>query len=160
MRAGVCGFTLSLVLAHVCRASGETALVATPLQFFRLALLFLATADFRGQFYCLGREAGTPKTPIPKDVNALLEAAVFERNDAAHEAASTPSFTSWGGGVRGADSEVGGQELCVGLVEDACLFDSDEKTFNILWRTQLHIKVKHRPLDLGFHEAQFESFQG
>ncbi|CDJ36221.1 uncharacterized protein EMH_0041240 [Eimeria mitis] len=138
-----CGFTLSLILAHVCLASGDVARVAAPVQLFRLALSFLGGADFRSRFYCMGEDAGRLKPSLPEEANARLEAAVAARNDAA-DAVAAPLP---GAGAAAEDAEKathmpqwGRQELCVGLVEDAYLFDSEEKTFNILWRSQLHIQ--------------------
>lgn len=143
--SGVCGFTLSLVLAHVCRAHADVARNAAPVQLFRLALSFLAAADFRGHVYCFGKEAGVSKTELTESNSALLDAALISRNEAASAAAATPSAAAAAAGVYQEQQMHSGpwgqRELCVGLVEDACLFDSTEPTFNILWRAQLHIKV-------------------
>lgn len=148
-RAGVCGFTLSLILAHVCRSSEEVTRVAAPVQLFRLALSFLGTADFGGHFYCLGQPDASPKSGLTEPANALLDAAVLSRNDAVDAVAATPSAAAAAAGVYQEPQMHtpwrDRRELCVGLVEDACLFDSDEKTFNILWRSQLHIQVPILP---------------
>ncbi|XP_026194493.1 nucleolar protein 6 [Cyclospora cayetanensis] len=134
--SGVCGFTLSLVLGHICRASGGAARVASPVQLLRMALSFLASADFREHYYCFGEEAATPKAELSEAARAQLEAAVQARNDAADATA---------GLANAEDAPVATQqsarlELCVGFVEDAILFDSQDKAFNILWRAQLHIQ--------------------
>lgn len=114
------------------------------MQLFKLALSFIGRADFHGHFYCIGEEAGHPKTALPGAAAAVLAAAVAARNDAA-DAANPASAAA------AADQQQlvqipqwGRSELCVGLVENAFLFDSEEKTFNILWRAQLHIQVRSR----------------
>lgn len=144
--AGVCcGFTLSLVLAHVCLASGDVCRVAAPVQLFRLALSFLGGADFQGHYYCMGEETGRLKTQLPEEASARLEAAVAARNDAADAAATISPAAAFSGANETEQAayapQWGRRELCVGLVEDALLFDSNEKAFNILWRAQLHIQV-------------------
>ncbi|KAL8436210.1 hypothetical protein Efla_003740 [Eimeria flavescens] len=142
---GLCGFTLSLLLAHVCLANAEVTRGAAPAQLFRLALTFLASADFATQYYCFGVAEGQPKKAVNAETAALLEAAVAARNDAADATAAAPAV---GAAAAEEQQETGGsklrgrgrRELCVGLVEEACLFDSPEKTFNVLWRAQLHMQ--------------------
>ncbi|KAL8273044.1 hypothetical protein Esti_002965 [Eimeria stiedai] len=143
----VCGFTVSFLLAHVCVANEDVARVATPAQLFRLALTFLAASDFKKYFYCFGQSAGLPKRALEEATIALLDAAVGSRNDAADAVAAAPSAIAVAAEVHQqeaqsrAQQQWGRRELCVGLVEEACLFDSAEKTFNVLWRAQLHIQA-------------------
>ncbi|KAL8450604.1 hypothetical protein Emed_002476 [Eimeria media] len=161
----VCGFTLSFLLAHVCVANADVARVATASQLFRLALTFLATSDFTKYFYCFGQAEGQPKRGLDEATNALLDAAVGSRNDAADAVAAAPSAIAVGTQVhqQEAQSEVqqqpwGRRELWVGLVEEACLFDSAEKTFNELQheaRSSLKaLQLLEDPFSLLFGEHQ------
>ncbi|KAL8434605.1 hypothetical protein ACSSS7_003080 [Eimeria intestinalis] len=163
---GLCGFTLSFVLAHVCNANAEVARVATPAQLFRLALTFLAASDFKKHFFCFGQSEGLPKRALEEATIALLDAAVGSRNDAADAVSAAPSAIAVATELHQqethsqAQQQWGRRELCVGLVEEACLFDSDEKTFNILWRAQLHIQASRTLLGLMlviYQELQHEA---
>lgn len=162
-RTGVCGFTFSLVLAHVCLANADAARVAAPLQLFRLALSFLGTADFETHTYCFGQPQGVPKTGLTENARALLEVSVMARNEALSALAAAPSAAAVTAGVHQEPSVYKPQwaprELCVGLVEDACLFDSADKTFNILWRAQLHIKVTCLTVSEVVHRSIVRSYR-
>ncbi|KAL8455493.1 hypothetical protein Emag_000622 [Eimeria magna] len=96
LASGVCGFTLSFLLAHVCVANADVARVATAAQLFRLALTFLATCDFKKHFYCFGQSEGLPKRELEGATIALLDAAVGSRNDAADAVAAAPSAIAVG----------------------------------------------------------------